>query len=680
MRSSQAVLICVALLLARGVVAVSGETAVVGKFAVSAIGGTAFAAIWASGGVFQYHYRNAQGEFMAAAPIGGAPVVAADTWYRWRIVKAGSQVAVSVDNGSTTGMVSFSIGEGVALSTTRFNLRQGGGGQQNSYEDDFLLSAVSDPQTSSPPATICGRLLYDGEQQGEARVDAVPLWGPTRYEASAPGPGVYVVSNVSAGAEMLVTTQANDFPLVPAQGFFVFNNQDFPQNVTLAGGVLASDFADVTIYPGLNLVGYPYCADIAWEKTTLAQTCPNGSRMYLWDAASNQFLAHSKTDDAWSPTGTVLSVGAGFQFLNVSGAVTNWREACPYSDNIRGVRLSPPVNGSAVAAATTHGYTVYASRDLHEEFEPVAEFVARPSLKALASFVATNPIFAGTGIDYLTIAPRTGEQDYEQNGGGGSGIVGFVRRTVPPGSRALFSPCFEPLGDMNSTVGDVLGWSLTGGATPDTADQIAMYDGLTQTATFLWKDAQTNWWTWKKQSGLYGIFAYLDSNGDGSCNSCEASGLYSAVPLHVAHDVSGIDIRLTDPDSDGDGMPDWWEKQNGLGISTNDAAADADSDGFPNLAEYIAGTSPTNSANRLRVVACGLPPSPANACTLAWETVAGRFYNVLTTTNLLLPWTRVSDAAGRDILGDGLRAVYTNAPVEAERFFRIKVDRVPGPR
>lgn len=41
-------------------------------------------------------------------------------------------------------------------------------------------------------------------------------------------------------------------------------------------------------------------------------------------------------------------------------------------------------------------------------------------------------------------------------------------------------------------------------------------------------------------------------------------------------------------DTDGDGMPDSWEQENGLDSSTNDAELDKDNDGFNNLEEYLA--------------------------------------------------------------------------------------------
>jgi len=81
-------------------------------------------------------------------------------------------------------------------------------------------------------------------------------------------------------------------------------------------------------------------------------------------------------------------------------------------------------------------------------------------------------------------------------------------------------------------------------------------------------------------------------------------------------------------DTDGDGMPDWWEDQFNLDKGTSaDAAQDADGDGASNLAEFLAGTDPNSSFSAFRIVSL---QRETNNVRITWATVGGKSYRVQT--------------------------------------------------
>ena len=92
-------------------------------------------------------------------------------------------------------------------------------------------------------------------------------------------------------------------------------------------------------------------------------------------------------------------------------------------------------------------------------------------------------------------------------------------------------------------------------------------------------------------------------------------------------------------DTDRNGLPDWWEQSyfgDLLGAETN---ADTDYDGAVNLAEWIAGTNPTNAASCLRLLAPLM--SATNGIVIRWPSVAGRRYRLERATNLLTGFNTV---------------------------------------
>ena len=129
------------------------------------------------------------------------------------------------------------------------------------------------------------------------------------------------------------------------------------------------------------------------------------------------------------------------------------------------------------------------------------------------------------------------------------------------------------------------------------------------------------------------------------------------------------------PDSDGDGLPDWWEAANGLdplratGVDGWDG--DPDGDGFSNGAEYVAGTNPQNPVDCLRLA---LYPSP-DGWILEFPTVPGRLYQVYCSDGSPSgPWYAWTNMVS---YRPELSQLLDPRPLRQPRFYRLQVSLQP---
>ncbi len=85
-------------------------------------------------------------------------------------------------------------------------------------------------------------------------------------------------------------------------------------------------------------------------------------------------------------------------------------------------------------------------------------------------------------------------------------------------------------------------------------------------------------------------------------------------------------------DTDANGLPDWWELQYFGHLTGTNPNADPDHDGMNTLAEWIAGTNPTNAASNLRLTL--LSATNSSSIVVSWSSVAGKAYWLERSTNL----------------------------------------------
>ena len=106
------------------------------------------------------------------------------------------------------------------------------------------------------------------------------------------------------------------------------------------------------------------------------------------------------------------------------------------------------------------------------------------------------------------------------------------------------------------------------------------------------------------------------------------------VPALAGKTITGARLNLARiVDTDNNGLPDWWELQYFNHLTGTDPAADADHDGASNLAEFLAGTAPTDPESWLCLTAQS--PAGGSQITLTWPSAAGRYYRLLRGTNLV---------------------------------------------
>jgi len=107
--------------------------------------------------------------------------------------------------------------------------------------------------------------------------------------------------------------------------------------------------------------------------------------------------------------------------------------------------------------------------------------------------------------------------------------------------------------------------------------------------------------------------------------------------LDLVSATSGYDCETfqeTNPDTDNDGLPDWWELVYFGGVTNATAGGDTDGDTFSNRDEFLAGTHPDDGNSFLKVEWLSMTP-PVGDALVEWPSASNRHYRLLRATSLV---------------------------------------------
>jgi hypothetical protein len=125
-------------------------------------------------------------------------------------------------------------------------------------------------------------------------------------------------------------------------------------------------------------------------------------------------------------------------------------------------------------------------------------------------------------------------------------------------------------------------------------------------------------------------------------------------------------------DTDGDGVPDWWEAWHHQSLTLTERHTDLDGDGEGSRKEYLADTDPLDHQSRFSLTYTGTPP---NLTCTARQTSVEREYSLEYSTTLEAgSWITVAGSASLGNGGDLTFPVVSDA--DENVYFRATV-RVP---
>jgi hypothetical protein len=149
----------------------------------------------------------------------------------------------------------------------------------------------------------------------------------------------------------------------------------------------------------------------------------------------------------------------------------------------------------------------------------------------------------------------------------------------------------------------------------------------------------------------------------------------------IALSETGVTVNTTmiaaGTDSDGDGIPDAWERLHAVSLSLMNASTDSDHDGILDKDEYAADTEPFDANDYLRITILVAPRNVGGtgpfATDLTWTSKPTRWYEIEATPSLLVAPATVADqiAPGGVVTFDRFNDPLLLS-IPAQRFYRVR--------